>query len=237
MAVVVALDTADRRLEIAAMSSSSSSLLACTWADRVAHWNRTFPHYPPIVYSHGWVYGVWYCPTSFQRNVLYGQYPLTFLKRVLALYPELPDARMLHCPSGALNGKTPGVRVDLVHDHVRTPQLRADAKALPFADGSFDVWLSDPPYSDDDGARYGTGTYPQRGAMAEARRILPIGGHYLLLHTSVPTYRKRLGWRNVGLIGVVTGFCKRMRVLSIFERTVPDAEVAAPPPADLIEWG
>ena len=64
--------------------------------------NATCPKFPKTVHDKGWTYGVWYCSTSWQKAVLYGQYPATFLRRALALFPDVRDA--LHAPSGALVG-------------------------------------------------------------------------------------------------------------------------------------
>lgn len=178
----------------------------------VAHWNRVFKRYPMTVEDKGWVYGVWYCGTSFQRVKLYGEYPQGFLKRALALFPRAID--ILHCPSGTVIG--PGVTVDLHRDEVRCPQIVAGADALPFEDNSFDLYLSDPPYSPEDSKKYGCGTYPMRKALREARRVLRPGGHLGMLHTYYPPY-KRGEWRLVGLIAVVLGVQRATRMFSIFE--------------------
>ena len=160
----------------------------------------------------GWIRGRWYCPHSFQKNKLYGQYPTTFLKRALALFP---DAEVLHCPSGTVQGVR-GITVDKVGDGVRCPQIIADACALPFQDDSFDLTLSDPPYSDEDTKNYGTGHFPIRKAMQEFHRVLRPHGHLGLLHVMIPAFSAKF-WKLVGTIGVVTGTNCRMRLFSIFE--------------------
>ena len=179
----------------------------------VAALNAAFPKYPPTIESHGWVYGTWYCPTAWMRTHFYGQYPLTFLKRAIALFPTAQD--ILHCPSGTLLG--PGTTVDLIRDDQRRPQILASAADLPFPDCSFDFYLSDPPYSNDDSKKYGTPPYPMKKAMAEARRILRPGGYYGLLHVRYPTFR-RGEWDFRGLIGVVTGANRVVRLLSLFRK-------------------
>lgn len=179
----------------------------------VAHINASFPKYPVTVADKGWTYGVWYCPTAWMRTHFYGQYPLTFLRRVLALFPTAQD--ILHCPSGTVTG--PGVTVDLIADELRKPQYIASAEALPFEDNSFDLYISDPPYSKEDSKKYGCPPFKLRNAMAEARRVLKPGGHYCLLHVRYPSF-KRKDWNFVGLIGVVTGANRVVRLLSIFEK-------------------
>lgn len=182
-------------------------------APDVGHLNAEFPQYPITVEDKGWVYGVWYCSRRFQKNTLYGQYPATFLKRALALFPGAED--ILHCPSGTIQG-VPGVTVDKVRDAVRCPQIVADACALPFPGDSFDLILSDPPYSDEDAENYGTGHFPLRKAMQEFHRVLRPHGHLALLHVMAPSFSTKV-WKWVGMIGVLTGTNSRMRVLSIFE--------------------
>jgi hypothetical protein len=179
----------------------------------VAALNAAFPKYPVTVSDKGWTYGVWYCGTSWTKVTLHGQYPPTFLKRALALFPGADD--ILHCPSGTVTG--PGVTVDMVEDEVRRPQILASADAIPLPDGSFDLILSDPPYTKEDSAKYGCPPFPLRGFMSESHRLLRVGGHLGVLHTYYPSYRRR-DWKLVGLIAVVTGFQRATRMFSIFER-------------------
>jgi SAM-dependent methyltransferase len=179
----------------------------------VANLNRTFPKYPVTVQDKGWVYGVWYCPTAWMRTHFYGQFPLTFLKRIIALFPNATE--VLHCPSGTITG--PGVTVDLIRDDKRNPQIIANADDLPFPDNRFDLYLSDPPYSAEDSAIYGCKPFPMKAAMKEAQRVLKPGGYYCLLHVRYPSFR-RADWKFVGLIGIVTGANRCIRLLSIFQK-------------------
>lgn len=173
--------------------------------------NAAFPRYPVTVSDKGWVYGVWYCGTSFMKVVLHGQYPQTFLKRALALFPTAKD--ILHCPSGTVTGS--GVTVDIHRCGVRKPMVQADARVLPFLDNSFDLFLSDPPYTADDAAIYGCKPFPLAAMMKEARRILRPDGYLGVLHVYYPMYR-RAEWKLEGLIAVVTGFQRATRMFSIF---------------------
>lgn len=178
--------------------------------------NETNPRYPITVDDKGWVYGVWYCGTSWTKVKLHGQYPPTFLKRALSLFPLADQYKILHCPSGTLTG--PGVTVDIRQDEVRNPRIIADAGNLPFPDSSFDLYLSDPPYTPEDSKRYGChNPFPLNLFMREAYRVVRPGGYLGVLHTYYPDYRRKM-WKLRALIAVVTGFRRATRMFSIFEK-------------------
>jgi len=163
----------------------------------------------------GWCYGVWYCGTSFVKTKLYGQYPPTFLKRAMALFPDAKS--VLHAPSGSLADLPAGhVTMDMHVDDVRKPMVVGDCGNMPFEDGSIDLVLSDPPYSEEDSRLYGCAKFPEKKFMAECRRVLKPGGHLGFLAYHYPSYC-RDQWRLRGLFAVVTGFSRRTRMFSVFE--------------------
>lgn len=186
------------------------------WAARVTRWNASFAKYPPIVHSHGWTYGVWYTGKGFKKNLIHGQYPPTFLKRALALWPDVPERRILHVCAGSVQH---GVRVDL--NPKFKPSVLANAETLPFLDGSFDLVLYDPPYDKKNAEIYGVAPKPPRWphTMREMTRVLSPQGHIGILHWYYPSYsRKQMNIKLVGLIAVVPGFCSATRMFSIFEK-------------------
>jgi SAM-dependent methyltransferase len=179
----------------------------------VGNCNRVNSRYPITVEDKGWVYGVWYCGTAWTKVRLHGQYPPSFLKRALSLFPDAQN--ILQCPCGTVAG--PGITVDRVIDEVRKPMICADASALPFCDESFDLVLSDPPYTSADSEKYGCAPFPLGRFMKESRRVLRPGGYLGILHTYYPSYRRR-EWRLRGLIAVVTGFQRATRMFSLFQK-------------------
>lgn len=176
--------------------------------------NRTFAKYPMTVEDKGWVYGVWYCGTSYTKVTLHGQYPPTFLKRAMALFPEATD--VLHAPSGQL-ADVPGVTFDRIQDDVRQPQLVGDCGSMPFADGSFDLVLSDPPYTPKDSQIYGCAPFPMGKFIKECHRILRPGGYLGMLHTYYPMHRRK-EYKLCALIAVVTGFSRATRMFSVLRK-------------------
>lgn len=179
----------------------------------VENWNKTFKKYPITVEDKGWIYGVWYCGTAWAKVRLHGQYPPGFLKRALALFPDVPEDKIIHVPCGTLTG--PGMTVDMIRDEVRQPQVQASADSLPFADNSYRLFLSDPPYTPKDSEIYGCPPFSLGKMMKEAHRILEPGGVLGILHTYYPSYRRQ-EWELIGLIAVVTGFQRATRMFSLF---------------------
>lgn len=184
----------------------------------VANLNRTFPKYPVTIEDKGWIYGTWYCPTAWMKTHFHGQFPLTYLKRVLALFPKAKD--ILQCPCGTVTG--PGTTVDLVRDSKRNPDILASAEKLPFDNDTFDLYITDPPYTNEDSQKYGTPPFRLKVAMDEAWRVLRPGGYYSLLHTRYPSFR-RGHWNFIALIGVVTGANRTVRLHSIFQKPLTPA--------------
>lgn len=164
-------------------------------------------------YERGWVYGQWYCGTPWKPSSYWGAYPATFERRIAAMFPV---ERMLHLCSGHCH-----IKGALNIDRMPVPSIdvQADVEDLPVRDESFSVVLIDPPYSENDSQRYGVGRLIKANTvLAEMRRVLVPGGYALWLDERYPSYRKR-EWDLVGLIGIVTGFERRARFVSMFRKT------------------
>lgn len=164
-------------------------------------------------YERGWVYGQWYCGTPWKPSSYWGQFPATFVPRIMAMFPT---ERMLNVCSGHTYIKG-AINLDIMP----TPavDIQADGAALPLADESFAVVLIDPPYSEEDSQRYGVKRLIKTvSALAEFRRVLVPGGYLLWFDERYPSYRRR-DWHLCGLIGIVTGFERRARFVSIFRKT------------------
>jgi SAM-dependent methyltransferase len=164
-------------------------------------------------YERGWIHGTWYCGTKRLPSSYWGQFPGNLPARIHAMFPV---ERMLHLCSGHLP-IAGALNIDL--QPVPSADVQADAEHLPLRDSSFTVAVIDPPYSEEDAQRYGCKRLlSSPKVMAEARRVLVPGGYLVWLDERYPAFRRDT-WTLVGLIGVVTGFERRTRVLSIFRST------------------
>jgi SAM-dependent methyltransferase len=89
-----------------------------------------------------------------------------------------PSLRILHPFGGRAEY---GIRVD-VNPEVE-PDVVADAHNLPFKDGTFDIVILDPPYSDELSKElYNTGKLNFRKFTSEAVRVLKESGWLIVYH-------------------------------------------------------
>jgi tRNA G10 N-methylase Trm11 len=96
--------------------------------------------------------------------------------------------------------------------------VQANVEQLPFRNETFDVALIDPPYSAEDASRYDVHRLlNSRQTMKEVRRVLTPGGWFLWLDEKYPAYQRDV-WRLRGLVAVITGFERRTRLLSMFQK-------------------
>jgi hypothetical protein len=107
------------------------------------------------------------------------------------------------------------------------PDFVQDAREpWPFApvvaNGQTQAWggaLIDPPYSEEDAARYEVGreVYPKPNLLLKrAFEVLPKGGRVGIIHYMVPSPPDPSVF--VAVVGVMCGFNNRVRVYSVFEK-------------------
>lgn len=171
----------------------------------------------------GKMYGMFVLGQNYRnKSPLHGSFPPNILLRICSFFGD--KKKILHPFGGSLTAKdvkddapfAEHTRVDLVVDDVRKPDIQADAHNLPFADGSFDLIIADPPYSAADAKKYSTPMINRRKVLRELRRVSTDGGHLVWLDVQFPMFRK-LDWELMGLIGIVRSTNHRVRLLSFFK--------------------
>lgn len=144
---------------------------------------------------------------------IYGQYPRGFIASML---PWLRCARheILHVCSGALP-RGEGIRVDI--RPAARPDILADGRKLPFADGTIAGIMCDPPYCEEYAeSLYGI-EYPRpQHLLTEAARVVRRGGRIVFVHYIVP--QPVPGTSVVKIKGMSTGYNMLMRAVVVYER-------------------
>lgn len=190
-----------------------------TMADRAASYARTFPMRPPLqVVQEGGadvLYGVWVIGADYRnRSTFYGSYPVGYLARVAALFPDVTDAETLHVFSGSLAAGQYR-RCDAVQE----AEYQCSVYDLParVAGETWPLVLADPPYSAADAEKYGTPMVNRGKVLRALAQVTAPGRHLVWLDTVWPMHRKA-EWRTAGRILLQRSTNHRVRLVSIFER-------------------
>lgn len=184
-----------------------------TIEERAAQYSKYFPDYPPLVVCNGWLYGVWMIGNNYRsKQKFYGEYPPSYLKRVMSLFPDCKS--ILHLFSGTV---TPGDGVT-TFDISMPASVTGDAHILSslVPNGKFDLVLADPPYSEEDCNHYGTPMINRNIVIAECSKVIKPRGFICWLDQVLPMYRKDT-IKLIGTIGLIRSTNHRFRVVSIFQ--------------------
>lgn len=188
-------------------------------AERARNYKNVYPNYPPLVFSHGWLYGVWDIGRHYKSSGYYGAYPPGFLQRVKTLYPDA--MRILHLFSGSLTKAVPPLGSQIIRLDINPelePDIIGDAHQLSsLVPLPQDLIIADPPYSEEDARHYGYPLVKRNTVVRECVKVLARGGHLVWLDQVRPQYRKK-DWNAIGEIGVALGTNRRVRMIFILEK-------------------
>jgi hypothetical protein len=192
-------------------------------AERVEAFKAAFPKQPA---SWPWLtredgravlYAVWVIGAAYgNESDLYGAYPRTYLKRVMAFYPDVAPSDILHPFSGSL---PPGKYTRLDLNPARQPDVVGNVCAAPqlFPSGRFALAIADPPYSVEDAVHYGVPMVNRAKAITALAGVVRPRGHLVWLDQQWPMHSKR-EWVTVGRILLERSTMHRTRSVHLFER-------------------
>ena len=188
-----------------------------TIQDRARLYNASFPQFPDshFMVSERWVSATWILGNDYRGTGYYGSYPPGYMPRISTMFPDMP--RPLHLFSGSLAASVRGITVDRRRTQDVAPKVRAEATALPFLPGSFDLTYADPPYSDTDAERYETVMPDRRKVLYQVHDTTRLGGYLVWMDTMLPMFRKDM-WHWCGAISLWRSTNHRLRGVAIFER-------------------
>lgn len=167
----------------------------------------------------------------------YGAYPNGFLERALPLIGANERMDVLHLCAGRArdypNKRLVARAITVDVDPKTQPNFCLDLSDSTEAfhwlhqHGPWPAILVDPPYTEQDHAKYATGGAALPSANALLRLALDLvapGCRVGVLHYVWPQPPKTA--RSIACVGVVAGFNNRMRCFSVFEKRVDAAESA-----------
>lgn len=154
--------------------------------------------------------------TAVEPEAVHGQYPRGFVDRILREL-SLRPSDVLHVCSGALSRTSArgSFRVDVRRR--AAPDVIADGRRLPFADGAFGAVFVDPPYSVEYAEELYGVEYPRPShLLREAARVVRPLGYIGMLHYLVCTPPPGCSLRRV--LGVTQGLGYRIRAWVEYQR-------------------
>jgi len=144
---------------------------------------------------------------------IYGQYPRTLIAKLLP-YFGCERRKILHVCSGILP-RGEGIRVDI--RPAAMPDILADGRCLPLADGSVQGVMIDPPYTPHYARELYGVAYPRPShLLREAVRVVRPCGLVVIVHYITP--RPPQGARFMRVFALSTGFNMPVRAVSLYQR-------------------
>jgi len=146
-------------------------------------------------------------------SAVFGQYPRALIGKILP-WLECERREILHVCSGSLPPGE-GIRVDI--RPAARPDILADGRHLPLADGSVAAVMVDPPYTVQYAKDLYGVEYPLPAhLLREAARVVRPCGVIAFVHYLVPMPPDNCDF--VKAFGLSTGFGFYMRAVTLFRR-------------------
>jgi 5-methylcytosine-specific restriction endonuclease McrA len=194
-------------------------------ADRVALYNNTFPEYPSMTYSNGWIVGNWCIGACYKGSGYHGAYPYKYLSRIRTLFPEYKKDDVLHLFSGSLSiprnaayiGEFPGITFDINKE--LNPDVVGDATQLLtyFPNKQFGIIIADAPYAESDALKYGYPMIKREAVVKQCAQLLKRGGFLIWLDQVLPMYSK-LSFKRIADIMITSSTNHRARCAFIYQK-------------------
>jgi hypothetical protein len=144
---------------------------------------------------------------------VFGQYPRALIGKLLP-WLRCERREVLHVCSGSLPPGE-GIRVDIRPD--ARPDILADGRALPLADGSVEAVMLDPPYTEHYARDlYGVDYPVPSHLLLEAARVVRPCGRIVFVHYFTPNPPPRC--HVVRVFGLSTGSGFPMRAVTIYQK-------------------
>ena len=179
--------------------------------DRVNNYHKTFPKYSKLLINNNVIEGIWVMGNNYTtKTSLYGAYPYGYLERIYSLFPLIPQ-KTLHLFSGSLEDSKDYDKVDY------NTGLDAHTFSEIIPHETYELILSDPPYSVEDCDHYGCCMVKRNIVFKQCYNVLKSGGHLIWLDQVLPNYKKS-EWNIIGRIGMVKSTNHRFRVITIFQK-------------------
>lgn len=183
--------------------------------NRAKLYNQAYPDYPPLVCNDRWLHGFWIMGNTYQSTTGYhGEYPRTYLERIMTLFPDTEN--ILHLFSGSLDHTVKGIRFD-INPSIK-PDVVGNSSKLStyFPPNKFDLILADPPYTLEDADHYGYPMINRAKVIKECTTIIKPGKFLVWLDQICPIYSGDITL--IGAIGILQSTNHRVRAAFVFRK-------------------
>ena len=177
------------------------------------------------------LHGYWFVGGG-NISSFYGSYQIEYLKRINTLFPDIKGkTNIVHLFSGSIPISDSYTVVGLPDHDGNTPDIVCDAEKL--SSGLLfqpQLIFADPPYSIEDSEHYANAMVNRERVMSECAVVLQPGGFLVWIDQALPLFSNN-ELNLVGAISYIRSTGNRFRVVSIFRKPLPVANICPPTPS------